>query len=305
MYVLSLKNGYAQIKQNDVGGYDLIEHEDGTVCKLKLGKRTFKDVQIIPIGQIVTDRYNENLQSYMDAGGTVEEVLSVHKTGKIKIAPPYVPFWIYPQKKPVELSLSDIDYSDMPYTKVCYIQFMGELTPIFAVDSLSDLYFYDLFRMKTAGVLFRECTDCGRAFLAKTTAVRCEDCRKAGMGEKKKYQNRKGDNARNILYKIKDRARKRDSSPEYQNGYYNPLHNLIATAIENLTGKELLERAQELETLDSKFSKLRRRINANNYAIDDETYKQWQKECYTMFTQENPEQWLRNWYDKAGCQFEQ
>lgn len=305
MYVLSMDNGYVQIEQNEKGGYDLIEYEGGTVCKLKIGKRN-KDVHIIPIGQIVTDGYNKKLQSYMDAGGTVEEILQIHKTGKIKIAAPYVPLWIYPKKKPAEQSITNMDFADMPYIKVCYIQFMGELTPVFAVSNLSELYFYDLFRMKTAGVLIRECADCGRAFIAKTTAVRCEDCRKAGMGEQKKRNNLKSDPARNLLHKIKDRAKKRDSSPEYQYGYYNSLHNLIADTTDALTGNQLLEKANEINTLDSTFWKLHRYMKSDYCAVyDEEIYKQWEKERYTMFTQENPEQWLRDWYNKAGCPFDQ
>ena len=199
-----------------------------------------------------------------------------------------------------------MDFADMPYIKVCYIQFMGELTPVFAVSNLSELYFYDLFRMKTAGVLIRECADCGRAFIAKTTAVRCEDCRKAGMGEQKKRNNLKSDPARNLLHKIKDRAKKRDSSPEYQYGYYNSLHNLIEDTTDALTGNQLLEKANEINTLDSTFWKLHRYMKSDYCAVyDEEIYKQWEKERYTMFTQENPEQWLRDWYNKAGCPFDQ
>lgn len=299
MFILSLDTGYVQIEQNEKGGYDLIEYEGGTVCKLKIGRHN-KDVHIIPIGQIVTDRYNKNLQSYMDAGGTVEEVLQVHQTGKIKIAHPYVPIWLYPKKKPAEESITNMDFADMPYVKVCYIQFMGKLTPMFAVDNLSELYFYDLFRMKTAGVLIRECADCGRAFIAKTTAVRCSDCRKAGLGEKKKRANIKNDPARQLIYKIKDRNKngKRNTSIAYQT-YYANLCYVIQTHTENDSPEDLLEYAKMLDSQDKRYFKLCKFFDTDCY--NENLINEWNvvKSKFPADI-ENLEQWIEQWYEKAG-----
>ena len=294
MYVLSLENGYAQVEQNDAGGYDLIEQEGGTVCKLKVGKRN-KDVRIISIGQIVTDRYNKSLQSYKDAGGTVEEVLRLHETGKKKVAPPYPPTWIYPKKKPAEQSLTGMKFSDMPYIKVCYIQFMGELTPVFSVNSLSELYFYDLFRMKAAGVLIRECMDCGRAFPAKTTAVRCEDCRKAGMGERKKQSNLKNNPTRSLIKQIKDRVKKRPTSDSFTEGYLKHIGYVVG-----MPEEADLSCVQVVDSLDRKYWKRLWELYQHMQRSNNSDLKEkWQKDWYNLFTQNDPEKWISDWEEKA------
>lgn len=300
MFILSLDTGYAQIEQLETGEYTVVDYEGGTPCKLKIRKKA-QSVKIIPIGQIVIDNYNCSLKSYLDNGGSVEEVLRLHKENKLKIKAPYPPLWIYPNKKPKEYALSEISLADDPtYLKVGYIQFMGQLTPVFSVDKISDLYFYDLLRMKSTGLLIRECEDCGCAFLAKTTAVRCSDCRKAGLGEKKKRDNIKNDPARQLIYKIKDRNKngKRNTGISYQT-YYANLCYVIQTHTENDSPEDLLEYAKMLDRQDKRYFKLCKFFDTDCY--NENLINEWNA-VKSKFPAdiESPEQWIEQWYEKAG-----
>ena len=309
MYVLVLNEtqdeaqpgGYTLIEENEVEGYNVIAFPGGPVRKMKIRGRK-RRIPIMPIGQIVIDAYNKKLESYLNKGGTVSECLKSHrKPGLIKLDPPYPPSWIFPKDQNKEEDLAKIDF-DLPYISVCFINFQGILTPVFSVSELSDLYFYDLFRLKTGGTDIRECVDCARAFFGKTTAVRCPKCRQEGKGEQKKLENLKADPVRHQIYKIKNRISKR--TPEnikgYEYEYVNELHRRLNDASDNLAGTALEKGVQELNELDKKFWKLFRSIRDEKAYLPADGIEQWDKECYSMFKNENPEHWLKDWYSRAG-----
>ena len=309
MFILSLEKGYAQIE--DVSEevyvephYVIIEYPNGPLCKLTIGRRT-ENVHIIPTGQIAIDVYNENQQKYLDGGGTVEELLKAYKSGKwlISLEPLYAHFWPFSQKPPKEQDLSDLDFSILPYIKVCFIQYMGEQIPVFSVEELSDLYYYDLYRLKTSRKIVRACEDCGKAFFAHTTAVRCDDCRKAGAGEKKKRDNLNRDLAKKQIKRIMDRDRRRS-----KDRYHYQLLDQIREARDRMakgefTQEEFEKRIKEIDELDEKYMRLKRRIDSAICCMPEYMFKRWKDEGHTMFIQDDPEKWLKEWYKRAKLDY--
>lgn len=304
MFILSLDAGYAVMELAENGEYLVANYEGGIPYKLRIGKRP-QSVRIIPIGEIVINRYNHSLQAYLDNGGNVKEVLRLHKEKKRKIKPPYPPEWIYPSEKPVEYALSEISLADDPtYLKVAYIQFMGRITPVFSVDKVDDLYFYDLLRMKSAELLIKECEDCGKAFLAKTTAVRCSECREAGLGEKKKRDNIKNNPARQLVYKIKDRNKngKRDMNLAYPLYYANLCYAIQThTPESNECTPEFLQFAKELDRLDKLYFKLCKFFDAD--CFDETLIQQWNAEKSKFPANiEETDKWIEEWCKEANFQ---
>ncbi|MCD7957882.1 MAG: hypothetical protein LUG93_19450 [Lachnospiraceae bacterium] len=298
MYILILDEGYLHIEKDEKGQYSIVEYEgeQAVECSLKVMSRK-KAVRIMPFGQIVINQYNHELDKYIADGGTVSEVLRFHSNNKLKkLKEPYPPQWIILADKGQQ-SISDIDFENDPtYVSTSYVRFMGKLVPIFQVNRISDLYFYDLYRIQTADLIIKECIDCGHAFIARTTAIRCQKCRDAGFGERKKRMNRKSDPARSKAYKIVDRNCPNKRNPDITyNGYQGQLQNVIADSAEERSAKDHLDFLNLLDAMDKRFFNLCKYFSSDNCIADDETYNEWQTAKKQFPNVQDMKAWIETW----------
>jgi hypothetical protein len=162
---------------------------------------------------------------------------------------------------------------------------------MFKVNDISQLYSYDLQQMRINKINFRKCVDCGKAFIANTSAKRCLDCRKFG-NEKQKRVNQKNDRVRNLLNnRIRARNYKRKGTI-----YFRKLMNYITRLKEEYSGDELLQKAEVLNNIDLAYWDLDEYISNLN---DNEIRGKWNRERFTIFDENNPEKWFLDWCKKA------
>ena len=141
MIVIAVKDGYIQFDDEEK---TIIEPEKGLPYTVEFDGET-KEIKIIPFGGIVIESYNTRLEKYISGGGSVDRLLRLHREGKIPLLPvqrdgslmqnePIPPLWFYSGKDIRDYSLSVTSDFDLPFQKVVFIQFQGQLTPMFTVD---------------------------------------------------------------------------------------------------------------------------------------------------------------------------
>lgn len=299
MYVLSLPEGYAQIDKSEDGTIAFVEYKDGTPVKLKI-KGKSKTVSIIPVGQIVLDSFNKSWEEYKQAGGTRKVAI---KRSRVSISQPYCPKWIYPKEKVPDFSIDDINQHFMENSiEVTYIPFSKEIHPVFSVDRISQLYYYDLLRMKSAGLSIKQCCECGKAFRSSTTGKYCMDCRKAGVREKKKYDNLKNDPALRIFKKITDRNNPRQRAVINSSDYLNNLRNVIDEHKQNDSEQQLRDFATLLSALDKRYYALYKHFGNDKYEYygDEQLFEKWQKEKNKFPKVPDMTAWIEQWEKRTN-----
>lgn len=300
MHIISLEKGYAIITENDNGGYDIEDYE-GMNSKEEYIDGVSAPIHLLPIGQIVIDRFNRSWDEYKQQGGKRNTALP---TSRHSLSSPHCPHWIFPDKKPTNYPLSNIDFrSDLSFIPTTFIPFMGTFAPVFEVSDVSELYFYDLYRMKVSDLQIKQCKDCGHAFVAKTKAVRCNKCRESGAGEKQKWSNLKGDQTRSTIRRIMQRnegnKRKFTYRDKSYNRYKGDLENLIAQHKQDDTADDFAVFVSMLDKADTLYYDLCKFYNPEtNY--DDEACKEWETSRRLFLSADNLIEWLRCQYEKAG-----
>lgn len=294
MYVLSLPEGYVQIDKSEDGTIAFVEYKDGISVKLKI-KGKSKTVSIIPVGQIVLDSFNKSWEEYKQAGGTRKVAI---KRSRVSISQPYCPKWIYPKDKVPDFSIDDINqhFMDNPI-EVTYIPFSKEIHPVFSVDRISQLYYYDLLRLKSAGLSIKQCCECGKAFRSSTTGKYCMDCRKAGVREKRKYNNLKNDPALSIFKKITDRNNPRQRAVINSSDYLNNLRDVIDEHKQNDSEQQLRDFATLLSALDKRYYALYKHFGNDQYEYygDEQLFEKWQKEKNEFPKVPDIITWIEQW----------
>lgn len=295
MFVLALREGYALIEQDEFGNTMLIDHVGGVPIKLDIKKKS-KTVSAIPIGQIVMDVFNKKWIDYKNAGGTRNTALPKKH---ISLAKPYCPVWIYPKKAADSLFIDDINEHLMEDTiQVKYLPIGNEILPVFKVDKIEKLYFYDLLHMKQQGILIKQCAECGKAFRAATTGKYCPDCRNAGILEKRKRITYMSDPAKKIFHQIKDRNNNGKREDVIYKYYYANLCRIISSHTESDTAEQLLEFAKQLNALDKRYYALCKFFGNNPYEYygSEELYKKWQAEKSNFPCEiSEPQKWIEQW----------
>lgn len=295
MYVLVMDRGYVEIVQSENKSYELENHREyslSTELTIKGHKRT---IHLIPIGSIVMNQFNQNWDNYKKEGGSRTEAL--HKN-TISLIPPYCPTWIFPDEKPVEYDLYNFEFADLPYIPMTYITVNGKLRELFQVDKLSDLYFYDLFRLKENKNTVKQCKECGHAFIANTRAIVCDECRKAGKIEERKRKNLMGDETRKKFHQIKQRNAQGKRPCTYSK-YYADICRLISNHIDSDNKNDLKQFALQLDSLDRKYFKLCQYFASDICYCDEEILEKWQQKQQEFLYAPDMETWLKAWYKKA------
>lgn len=212
MILLALENGYIRIEEGADGEYWLDTDKPGKAAPfIVYGKQC--SINVEPIGSICIAQFEKSKDEYLKAGGNLADMLSAfNRGGIIKLNPPYYPSDLLNSRRLEALDLSVIPdlLKECRPLKAFYIPDGDNLIPAFEVESVEDLYYYDYMQLRARKYNLRYCEDCGSIFPAHTNAVRCEKCRAAGMGAKKKIANIKADKAREYLYRINNRNKSRD-----------------------------------------------------------------------------------------------
>lgn len=309
MFVLSIKTGYIIVEGNLAEGYSVEELGKTCVSKTEKEKAGYRLtingserwVEKVKIGDIALKKYNSEMENYIKHNSVSEKGKRPFSTKKVHLSAPFQPIWLYPEKQE-DILLSDLDFqSDIAYSQVGFIPFDGEIIPVFNVSSVDELYWYDLFRLRAAGLRIKQCEDCGCAFVAKTTAIRCESCRKAGKGEEKKQTNLKSDPARKLKKGILNRSAK-GKRPYIHENYLNDLARKIDAAQEGdrLPNGEYIRLLKQWDLWDRIYYKLCRYFREENDAVTDYDLQEKWKSVYSNFPQtDNPEKWLSDWCEKT------
>ena len=253
-------------------------YEDG---KIKKGKT-------LEFGKPFLETYNKYIDEIHAAGFRLndgeldKEILTIRNGNEVKEF--YLPSFENTMKEYEKDNLPFLDFHETGYIKL-----NGKITSVIHIYEESDLYFFDLNRLQEMNVKFKYCEDCDRLFIARKHQVRCEECQKSGMGEKKKYQNVMNDpvrhKRRNMIQKLRMWHK---GNNLYQNQYKNDLISRF-----NEDGSNL----EYLDQLHNRFKDLDKDIlKSKNIELIDE----WNDKKFCIWQQENPEQWLKEWYEKAG-----
>lgn len=306
MIILAVKRGYLQI---DEISKEIIEYDNGLDYDLTVnGNET--TVKIIPVGSIVIDSYNQNVEKYKAAGGSVSELLRIHKSNKIQLAAdpkenkPTVPPWIYPRRKQDDYSLGFETDFDLPFLSVAFVPFQGDRVPLFSVTTVNDLYFYDMYRMKAANMQVRECEECGKAFIGNTTATCCSKTCINRRNNRKRSERLEKQPESGVMYQIKNTVRRRRLSikqdSEFWAQYYNNLCNYMNTHTAKLSKESEHDFFISLKRIDLNFSDLNNYINCRSFDGSINDQKQWKTERLSIYDQKDPEKWLRSWFERLG-----
>ncbi len=214
MIALALKKGYVFIYRDESGDW-CVEEEHGKNTEKVLIAGKEHNVKIEPIGSISIALYEREKERYINGGGDIEKMLQSFNSHRIRLAPPYYPFPPLLEDDGKSIDLSDIIDIQGNYNPLKTYPFLynGEMVIAFEIESKNDLWLYDRLALKINMQKLKLCTDCGRVFAARTNAVRCEDCRAAGMGAKKKIDNLNADKPRKKRAEIVNRNERREGLP--------------------------------------------------------------------------------------------
>ena len=320
MYILALDEGYMQIEGDEYEGYRMIDYPGGIDYKIKANGK-IKTVKIAPIGQIVIEIHNNWLQYNLSHGGTVKEWLQDHaemmKSQKNRLQF-YFPqntkdkspnYEIWENRSAEDLSDSSIEnaaiFNYLDFIPTAFMKFKGRILPVFIVDDFHDLEEFDIRQLfeKNKADSIRICVTCGKAFRGQKTAKYCPECR----GEsyiKQIRENQKKNPGGRMLSRIVDTANHRlelkkfagKERIEYQNNYIQGLQDYIKRMKKELTPADLILFADKLKVTDQKYYKLFTDVEKSK---NRDLRKNWRKERYDIWDQDDPEQWLRDWYKKA------
>lgn len=295
MYVLVMDNGYSEIIESENNSYEFVNHKEynlSTKITINGRKRT---IHLIPIGSIVIKQFNESWDNYKAAGGIRTEAL---RRNVKSLNPPYCPLWIFPNEKPVEYDLYNFSFSDLPFIPASYITINGKLRELFQVNKLSELYFYDLFRLKEKQNAIKQCKECGHAFIANTRAIVCDSCRKEGKIEERKRKNLMKDEIRKRFHQIKQRNAP-GKRPCIYSLYYANICEIIQSHIESDNKNDLKNFSIQLDSLDRKFFRLCQYFASDGCYCDDDIRQEWKQKQREFLYVSNMEAWLKSWYEKA------
>ncbi len=279
MIVLALDNGYIRIEEDTEPGKGAAFLANGKLSQLK----------VEPIGSIVIAQYEKQNDEYTKKGGSRADMLKAFSTGGIiKLSPPYYPHNVLARVSSKKLDLSDIPgmMETIKPLKVLYFLDDGKMIPAFEVDSIDELYFYDLMRLRAGKFNLRYCEDCGSIFPARTNAVRCEKCRAAGMGAKKKQNNIKADKARECLYRINNRNKNQN-----RRGNRPPLY-LIAIGRAFEEHERSIDYMVALDRMDQWIYTVYKFLNRGGHT---ELITKLNGDFSACLSSTNPEKWLIEW----------
>lgn len=310
MYVLALKNEYLVI--------------DGTPYEDAFFPETS---EVVPLGQFVIDTFNEKRKEFLNTGGTIDvlkktnDAFSKGHTFTIPEGYPAPPILLNPTAEAAFLPLSEdfTDIVDKHSLTVSYRAYRGNITPVFQVDKLSDLYMYDLAQVRMSKrKIVRLCENCGKAFsgVGKSNACYCEDCKYCI--EENKRKNRNDIQYKVIFDRIRDR-RTRKNSNEDQATYYGYYNNLVILRdraeeaerenIERGNYSGITERMTTLDLWDRQFfnlCKFYRKEDNNEVMVDfldqfDIDRAEWNihKSEFPLNT-DDPAQWLNEWINRRN-----
>lgn len=327
MYIAVLDEGYLQIEGDSYTGYKIIDFKDGIDYEITVnGKK--KTVKIARIGQIHMNVFNEELNYYLAKNGTVNEVLDYNNHNLLSPDRPIPPvladktfkmpnyeLWENVSEENYDDSHNVAFFNQLQYIQTSFINLNGEIIPVFDLEEygndLSILEEFDIMRIFQTGDknYIRLCSDCGKAFIGKTTAKRCENCREEGNKRQIK-ENRENNSGANKLYTIVDTANKRlklkrfsDNDKEYfdySENYVGKMQTFIKNKKKGMTKEDLYKFAIWVQDIDKRFYSLFTYIYASK---NHEIIAAWNKERYMIWQEENPELWLKSWYEKADKQW--
>lgn len=295
MYILSLENGYAEIIQNENNEYSIVDHKEYSVADKITVHHRKRTVHLIPVGQIVFDRFNRSWDEYKKLGGKRTAAITKHGVHSD------CPQWIFPDDKPQEFDFYNPDLLNLPYIPVIHLTINGSVRELFKVKSLSELYFYDLSRLKLQIGQVKQCISCGHAFIAKTKAIVCDDCRKSGVIEERKRENLKKDKTRSTIKNIKDRISKRNCM---YTDYLNNLCAVIDSHKDADTDDCFKEFIAKLDIFDRKYFELCKYFTGDTCYCEDDYFKEWQQSKTQFPNVADMEEWLRGWFNKIGLQYD-
>jgi len=308
MYVLALKNEYLVI--------------DGTPYEDAFFPETS---EVVPLGQFVIDSFNERRKEFLNAGGTIDvlkkanDAFSKGHGFTIPEGYPGIPILLRPTGEPAFLPLSEdfTDIVDKHSLTVSYRAYRGNITPIFLVDKLSDLYMYDLAQVRMSKrKIVRLCENCGKAFsgVGKSNAVYCdsEECKK--FIEQKKQDNYNNDPINHTFRLINDRRRNKDhiTYPDYLINIRKFIDRAEEAERENIERGDysgITERMTTLDRWDRCFydlCKFYRKEDNNEVMVDsldqfDIDRAEWNahKSEFPLST-DDPAQWLNEWINRRN-----
>ncbi|MCD8160479.1 MAG: hypothetical protein LUE61_04705 [Clostridiales bacterium] len=329
MYIMVLPDGYLQIDTDTKGftteegsyisaTYYIEEYEGENALTVDLTLtpgETPVPVKIAPFGQIILNRFNLEWKRYKDHGGKRDKAPGPHTivfSDPCGVLPPHLDTTLSHGDNKY---LAEIDFELIHYLQVYYIQFMGQATPVFKVDDLADLYFYDLEQVTTRKIKIKQCKACGLAFIATGKTLYCDACKNDDVPNKMKYERLKNDPTRLTLKQITGRNRpattgsstRRDSCIDDEvihkevGTYYSRLSRVIAKHKEEDTEEQLAAFAAELNEMDMRYFALCKKIQNDNYWVSKALYIQWCNEK-TQFPEEvtNMREWIEKWEHLAS-----
>ena len=310
MYVLALKNEYLVI--------------DGTPYEDAFFPETS---EVVPLGQFVIDSFNERRKEFLNAGGTIDvlkkanDAFSKGHGFTIPEGYPGIPILLRHTGEPAFPPLSEdfTDIVDKHSLTVSYRAYRGNITPIFQVDTLSDLYMYDLAQVRMSKrKIVRLCENCGKAFsgVGKSNACYCDDCKYCI--EENKRNNRNNTQYKKIFDDIRNRRTRKNSNEDQAtyHGYYNNLCIVRDRAeeaerenIERGDYSGITERITALALWDTQFFNLckfyrkedNNKVMANSLDQFDIDREEWNahKSEFPLST-DDPAQWLNEWINRRN-----
>ena len=294
MIVIAVKDGYVQIDEQTK---EIIEPENGKPYELEING-IIQKVKIIPVGGIVIDSYNKNIEKFFAAGGSVEDLLnsdkekipltSIQKDGVIQENQPIIPPWIYSKRQFTEYDLSSLAENDfsLPFQKVAFIRFQGMQTPLFEVNEITDLRSYDFYRVKSSIINVNQCQECGKAFIApsKDTLVCSNKCKNKRDNRKRSERMGPGEAlARQIINTTKKRIPKTPGNDyKFRTDYVQRLHDFIFDNKDIMSDDELYQFSESFKKQEKRFWCINTQITGESYEGTN-VYNDWLEDRKHIF----------------------
>ena len=250
------------------------------------------EIDRIKIGQIFIERYNQKIDQFLKAGIRLENgrrdgnflIFRINDDPIMDVEIPTLEYY-------TEENFSEHGFEGVKYIKTAFINLNGKLTQVFRIEKTEDLFFFDAYQMYVLGMKVKNCKNCGRVFIVKKNQVRCEECRKAGYGEKDKYKS---------LMESPLRKRKRQVQQNLrlwhpgENNYQRIYGNALIARVNACTN---IADIDALINIHHAFNDLDKAMHKPTISSAENHTKSWDEQKFTIWEKADPGKWIRSWYE--------
>lgn len=321
MYVLVVENqnrrnsGYLLINDEreyqTINGveYISVDSEDYYIYGIEEAKHLLEgetEPMLLPFGEIATHKYNARADKYIEDGGTVEHLL--RKSKKFVLDPPHPPIWFFGDFEPSAKSeaeesdtnkatllnaLSEFEPQQVRYIRAASVELAGDYYTLFDVETLSELFDYDLQRVRSLQIPVEVCKYCGHAFVKTSRDVMCNKCRKEKKGEAEKHRRWNESEINREYAKFTNALRKR-------NGVGTASAYYCWITEKRDAGTVTVEWLEKWKKIDKGYQKLCRHFKRAEEATEQIDYAEEWNKSYSDFPHNitDPEKWVNEWLDK-------